>query len=230
MRRLAISIAVVTIIAGFLSACTKNSPTAPNVPTQEMGKMSMGIDTTGCAEQNLASGQVTISKGSLTQAQTITIIDHAGSVTFQNLQVGTWAIAVQLFDEAGAEIYSGSSEASVVKNQTTVAHIRVNHNTGRLIVVVEVPGERNPTPTATPISTQGLVLWNKLGSTDEALHSAYGPNLFIYDINTGEGPDNNPGVYARGIASFVPGVFGNAAKIGSYTPESPTPVKLHVFV
>ena len=60
-------------------------------------------------------------------------------------------------------------------------------------------------------SGDGLVLWNKLGSDEEVLNSAFGPDLEFY-TGGGSSPD--------GIANrkYVPAVFGNGVTIdtGSY--------------
>ncbi len=65
----------------------------------------------------------------------------------------------------------------------------------------------NASVTATAARTlAGLVLWNKLGSDDEVLNSAYGPGLQFY-TDGGSGPD--------GIANrmYVPGKFGTGVTI-----------------
>src|SRR5438067_2437641 len=57
------------------------------------------------------------------------------------------------------------------------------------------------------ISTEASpILWNKLGSAQEVLNSAYGPNLGFYP--GGSFPD------ATGNPAYVPGVYGNALTIG----------------
>jgi len=62
----------------------------------------------------------------------------------------------------------------------------------------------------------GLLLWNKLGSEDEVTHSAYGPNLVMFnctDFPFGCGLD------VPGTLAHPPGVFGGAASISyPYTP------------
>lgn len=55
----------------------------------------------------------------------------------------------------------------------------------------------------------GLVLWNKLGSGTEILHSAYGPNLSFYGGGSWPDVTANP--------AYGPGVFGNALTIGPGT-------------
>lgn len=65
-------------------------------------------------------------------------------------------------------------------------------------------------PTTGPVlieygRTDGLVLWNKLGSIPEVQNSAFGPGLaFALDISV-------PGI--SGTYQFMPGKFGNAASI-----------------
>jgi len=56
----------------------------------------------------------------------------------------------------------------------------------------------------------GLVLWNKLGSDDEVLNSAYGPEFTFYT----EG-DDWPEV--QGDRQYIPGKYGNAVTLkGTY--------------
>jgi hypothetical protein len=61
------------------------------------------------------------------------------------------------------------------------------------------------TSTAVP---PGLLLWNKLGSGDEVTHSAYGPNLVLFNCT-----DFDCGLDVPGTLGYPPGVFGGAASI-----------------
>lgn len=119
---------------GLLVGCSKNNPVAPNIQP-EQGKLMFALD----AADNIASGTVTITKGTITHVLPITITNHTGSVAFEGIQVGTWSITVQLFDAEGLEIYSGSGEAVVIKNQITTVTIQVEHNTGKLVIIVDLP-------------------------------------------------------------------------------------------
>jgi hypothetical protein len=56
-------------------------------------------------------------------------------------------------------------------------------------------------------NTTGLVLWNKLGSLDEVMHSAAGPNLDLYANGSGDNLPATPG--------FAAGMFDNALTIAS---------------
>lgn len=147
MKKVLIVLTLLAVSAIVITNCSKNSPVAPNIQP-EQGKLMFALD----AADNIASGTVTISKGSLTHALPIRIANHTGSVSFEGIQVGTWSITVQLFDAEGVEIYSGIGEAVVTKNQTTTVTIQVDHNTGNLVIIVEVPGAATPTPT--PVSTE----------------------------------------------------------------------------
>jgi hypothetical protein len=72
---------------------------------------------------------------------------------------------------------------------------------------------------STTSAPAGLVLWNTLGSTDEVLHSAVGPNLGFY-ANSDCFPGLFPGlcfspfIDIPGNPAYVPGLFGNAVTIG----------------
>jgi len=103
--------------------------------------MSFALNVSGEPASNVVSGKVTLTKGALTLVQPVTLTDHTGTLTFSNVQVGTWAIAAQLFDASGVEIYSGSGTGNVVKSQTTTVTIKVNHNTGSLQIIIQVPTE-----------------------------------------------------------------------------------------
>jgi hypothetical protein len=95
---------------------------------------------------------------------------------------------VQLFDQDGVEIYSGTGDGQVSKNQTTTVNIRVNHNTGNLNIVVEVPGS-NPS---------------------SAVLKGYWPLDGNGNDQSGEG---NHGVVS-GSVTFDTGVKGQAAYFG----------------
>jgi len=181
----------------LLVGCSKNNPAAPSQNTPAQGKVTFAVDVSGTPADNAVTGRVTVTKGALTQTQNLTLANHTGTVTFTGVQVGVWSIAVQLFDQQGTEIYSGTGTATVNKDQTTTVTIAVNHNTGNLQIIVTV-GES---------SSQGLVLWNKLGSTDEVLHSTYGPNLSFYSGSSGQ--------HQTGTPDYVSGVYGNCLTLGA---------------
>ena len=65
-----------------------------------------------------------------------------------------------------------------------------------------------PTTAASTAVPPGLLLWNKLGSEDEVTHSAYGPNLVLFNCT-----DFACGTDVPGTLAYPPGVFGGAASI-----------------
>jgi PASTA domain/Concanavalin A-like lectin/glucanases superfamily len=69
----------------------------------------------------------------------------------------------------------------------------------------------------------GLLLWNKLGSADEIMHSAYGPHLVSYDCTDPEMPyfGGRCAIDVVGTLAHPPGVFGGAAGITN-APEACT--------
>lgn len=127
-----------TALAGLLISCSNNHPVGP-LSQPDNGMIEFALSTTGSPEENIASGLVTINKGALAQSENVVIEDHAGTVRFSNIQVGEWAIVVQLFDSAGVEIYSGTGTAVVNKDQNTTVSIKVIGNTGNLKITVDLP-------------------------------------------------------------------------------------------
>lgn len=134
MKKASWSLIAISLSMMVIAGCGKNNPMAPASPAAQPGKIVFAMD----AADNIASGAVTITKGDLTQTAPITITNHLGSLTFNDIQAGSWNINVHLYDNAGVEIYSGTGSAMVKKNQTEKVLIHVNHNTGSLDISVEV--------------------------------------------------------------------------------------------
>src|SRR6266487_4570997 len=78
-------------------------------------------------------------------------------------------------------------------------------------------GKAPPTP-------KGLLLWNTLGSTYEVTHSAFGPNLALFNCHARRAPHFGPrcSIDIRGKLAFVDGASSKAATIGGgpYFPEA----------
>lgn len=96
-------------------------------------------------------------------------------------------------------ITDANGKASATFTALVSGIVTVNATNGTVTGNVSVTATAARTPS-------GLVLWNKLGSDDEVLNSAYGPDLQFYS-DGGTGPD--------GIANrkYVPGKFGNGVTI-----------------
>ena len=89
---------------------------------------------------------------------------------------------------------------------------------GAALVVGAASGGSNP---PTP---KGLLLWNTLGSAQEVTHSAFGPNLALFNCHAKRAPHFGPrcSIDIRGKLAFVDGPFSKAATIGGgpYFPEA----------
>jgi hypothetical protein len=197
MKRLVKALLPVLVPLLLIAACSKNNPVAPGETAASQGKLSFAMDVSGNPADNVVSGKVTITKDTLTQTQAVTLANHTGTITFSSIPVGTWFISVQLFDAQGAEIYSGTGSATVGKDQTSIVTIRVNQNTGNLQIIIDTDSNTSPS----------MVLWNKLGSAEEVLNSAFGPNLSFYTGGSGQNQ--------AGVPDFAPGVFGNCLTLGN---------------
>jgi hypothetical protein len=67
-----------------------------------------------------------------------------------------------------------------------------------------------------PPPPKGLLLWNRLGSTYEVTHSAFGPKLRLFNCRAKRAPHFGPrcSIDIRGRLAFVDGPFSRAATIG----------------
>jgi hypothetical protein len=78
-------------------------------------------------------------------------------------------------------------------------------------------GKAPPTP-------KGLLLWNTLGSAHEVTHSAFGPNLVMFNCHAKRAPHfgRRCSIDIRGKLAFVDGPSSKAALIGGgpYFPEA----------
>jgi Ca2+-binding RTX toxin-like protein len=94
-----------------------------------------------------------------------------------------------------------------------------------VLVTLLLPVTAQAATAVTAPPPPGLLLWNKLGSDDEVLHSAAGPNLGFFVPADCE-PDCE--VDVQGTASYSAGVFGGATTIGG-GPYSPV-ARVHAVV
>src|SRR5437763_11452807 len=86
-----------------------------------------------------------------------------------------------------------------------------------LVVAAASAGSAPPTP-------KGLLLWNTLGSAYEVTHSAFGPNLALFNCHAKRAPHfgRRCSIDIRGKFAFVDGPFSKAAMVGGgpYFPEA----------
>jgi len=193
MRKFGLGVISLALVLLALTGCSKNNPTAPNTAVPASGVVRFALDVSGNPADNIVSGRLTITKGTLTQTQAVSLANHTGTVTFPNLQVGNWNITAQLFDKDGVEIFTGTGTALVTINQTTTVSITVNHNTGTLVINVLVPIVLTPTPTVTPGSTTLTIAYSDTTANQICLINSDGTNLRQISpvLTRGRGPANN---------------------------------------
>ena len=168
MKRIFCLLAILVLPAFILNSCSKNNPTAPKLMS-EQGNLVFSLSSA----ENIASGKVTIKKGSLTRFLPITIENHTGTVQFDDLQVGIWSILIQLFDADGIEIYTGEGGAEVLVGATVTVTITVIENTGELEIIVNIP---TPTPTPTTAGYKIVYVSGSAGGYDLYLINSDGTN------------------------------------------------------
>lgn len=180
MRKLLFLVALP--LALFFNCANNLSPLASDLG--EKGGFLFKVN--GIPSDEVVSGVVTVSKGGLSEVENFTLVNGTASVPFDDLQVGRWQILVRLLDSEGFEIYTGEGSGVVSKNGTTHVAISAKQNTGTLVIDIGLEAE----------IPDGLVFWNKLGSTEEIAQSLIGPAL--QPIGTSY--------------SFESGVYGNGFK------------------
>lgn len=116
----------------LLSACHKPS-TAP----QAQGNLPLNINLAPALQHGfeISLVRVTITKGSFCQTLNLQINGSSAEGTFENLEIGTYAILVEVF-EGSTLIATGYGTATVKPSQNTVVHITLQFEPGSLEVVV----------------------------------------------------------------------------------------------
>jgi len=127
------------------------------------------------------SGTVTISKGELVFTQQLVFEDNVATVLFDGLQPGLWLIDVELMDEDGNVLYTGSGEAEVTGGQISTATIVMEELTGNLEVIIELP----------PAGAAGLIAYYPFsGSADD--HSGNGHDGTVFGATLTDDRFGNP--------------------------------------
>lgn len=191
MSALAVS-GLLLLVAG----CSKNNPAAPNL-APELGQCRFTIS----AAEDVASGQVVLTKGQQRITLPITITGHSGTVFAESLEVGTWTIDVKLFNSVGDEIYSGQGSALVRKGLTTQVTIKVQPASGSLQITVEVPYDQPAVPYRIVYKdTAGrLMAINEDGSAPEpASGASWSMDGYYFDVR----PTDNYILYSQSSALY----------------------------
>jgi hypothetical protein len=109
----------------------------PNTPPAQIGDMPIRISLTPAIAHGytVTSVVVTITKGDFSDQQELAITGSNAEGTFADLEVGTYAIDVNVYDEDNL-IATGSGYGTVTPGETTTVHITLQFVHGGLEVVV----------------------------------------------------------------------------------------------
>lgn len=140
MHKVFTSINLIVILAflAFLGCSKESSPTSP----EERGKLSIAFSLKPAkdAGANITRVSVLISRATYTDSIDLAISGDSASGTFTNLLIGTYTVAVNIYDGATL-IGTGSGQATVSNGQTSIVRITVTLFSGNLEVIV---GWNNP--------------------------------------------------------------------------------------
>lgn len=220
------SFMILCAAAIIFSGCSKdemlNPVSSSSGSSSSDGKMGFAI--TLSHSLSIVSGTVTITKDAMTYQKPVTINDHQGSASFNDIQVGNWSISISLYDSDGIEIYTGTGTALVEKDDTTYVTVTVDENTGNLVINVDVP------------YADGLLLWNKLGSAAEVENSQYGPDGIVtgsVDYDTVQFDNGVKGDASGKYVKFPSTVYGKEqgciecwVKMGNASGDVPVPCEV----
>ncbi len=123
---------IITMLLLFISACSTHQTQVP-----ETGKMPLSINLEPAALHglNVTLVTVTITKGDFTQQMDLPITGNMASGTFMNLELGTYAIDVSVYED-NTLIATGSGTGTVVPGENSTVYITLHFVPGGLEVVV----------------------------------------------------------------------------------------------
>lgn len=126
------SIVLIVVLLLALFACGKPS-TAP----KDRGDLPLRVNLAPALQHGFSVSQVrvTITKGSFSQQLSLQITGSSAEGVFEDLEIGTYAILVEVFD-GNVLIARGTGTATVKPSQNTVVHITLQFEPGSLEVVV----------------------------------------------------------------------------------------------
>lgn len=123
---------ILALLMAVLTACSSQQ-----TQVQETGKMPVNIDLGPAAQLGLeiSAVRVTITKGDFVQQMNLTISGNMASGTFLDLELGTYAIDVGVY-EGETLIATGSGTGTVTPGDNTTVYITLHFVPGGLEVVV----------------------------------------------------------------------------------------------
>ena len=119
-------------ILALLTACQHN----PSHPT-EKGELPISINLEPAVAHglNVTQVEVTITKGDFTDAMDLAIVGNSAAGTFADLEIGTYAIDVAVYDDSTL-IATGSGTGLVKPGETTTVYITLHFVNGGLEIVI----------------------------------------------------------------------------------------------
>ncbi len=132
MRKLTYLLFILLAILALLTACQHN----PSNPT-EKGDLPISINLAPAIAHNLQVSlvRVTITKGDYTDQLDLPIAGSTAEGIFEDLEIGTYAIDVDMFDDS-LLIATGSGTGMVRPGETTTVYITLHFVPGGLEIVV----------------------------------------------------------------------------------------------
>lgn len=131
MKRVFSVVTFFAFVIAVLVGCSKSlNPLSENL--SDVGGLYFKL--TSAESDQIASGQVTVTKGGLTYTKPFSLVNETATVSMDSIQVGRWQVLVQLFDANGDEIYTGTAQAIVTKNGSTSVAVTAAQNKGDLVV------------------------------------------------------------------------------------------------
>lgn len=126
--------ALLLAVGMTLLACSHHNPYEP----VQTGSMPLKMDLTPAIQHNLEVSRVavTITKGDFSSSQDMTIAGTEASGLFGDLELGTYAIDVQVFEDLTL-IATGQGTGTVAPGDTTTVFISLSFVSGGLEIVVD---------------------------------------------------------------------------------------------
>jgi len=105
---------------------------------------------------DFATGTVILTRTGVRLEYPLNIQGGTAKASISNLAAAAWTIQAKFFNAAGEETYSGTTTVDILRSKVVTVRLLLGKTGGTLDLVVDLP-----------VSPEGLVLWNKMGSEDD---------------------------------------------------------------
>lgn len=133
MKRLIFIVPILAILLSFTACDNHHQTTTP----METGKMPISMNIAPALQHgfNVTRVNVFITKGSFTDNMDMVIDSTTASGTFEELEIGTYAIDVEVYENE-LLIATGQGTGTVAPGQTTTVHITLQFVPGGLEIII----------------------------------------------------------------------------------------------